>query len=233
MSLLSNILRYFNPNAPIKTVMRVQRGEWPERQVQKVEIEAKSAFWVDIVGKVYPERKASDYKPVIDALCNYWPLDTPYMDAAQFAYVIATIEHECGFVPKHERRADRDKNDHNRQIWEWQNRYWHTGYYGRGLPQITWRDNYVLFGRLLGIPLAENPELAMDVDVGARIVIIGMWHGLFTGKRIDEFISVKRKRNNWVKARSIYNGDVRKNGPKISEDAQKIYALWKDKVSRV
>lgn len=227
MQWLTDILQSLSAKKLDSEPMPVQYGEWPAKQVQKVEVQADKALWADITGKVFPSRSESEYKPVIDALCASWVLDTPYMDAAQFAYAIATIEHECGFESKEEQRANPNLDAHNRKIWEMQNRYWHTGYYGRGLPQLTWRDNYVLFGRLLSLPLARKPELVMDVEVGARIVLIGIWHGLFTGRRIDKYISVGEGRNRWDRARAIYNGDVRKNGPKIGKAAQALYNEWK------
>lgn len=43
-------------------------------------------------------------------------------------------------------------------------------FHGRGLIQITGRDNYELYGELLGVPLAEQPELALDPSVASRIL---------------------------------------------------------------
>lgn len=42
-------------------------------------------------------------------------------------------------------------------------------YRGRGLIQLTGKSNYEKFGKLLGIDLVENPDLANDPDVAAKI----------------------------------------------------------------
>lgn len=42
-------------------------------------------------------------------------------------------------------------------------------YRGRGLIQLTGKANYEKFGKLLGIDLVENPDLANDPDVAAQI----------------------------------------------------------------
>jgi predicted chitinase len=41
---------------------------------------------------------------------------------------------------------------------------------GRGYVQLTGRANYRRYGELLGIPLEENPELAADPEIAARIL---------------------------------------------------------------
>lgn len=42
-------------------------------------------------------------------------------------------------------------------------------YKGRGPIQLTGRGNYRKYGKLLGLPLEEEPERASDADVGFRI----------------------------------------------------------------
>lgn len=52
---------------------------------------------------------------------------------------------------------------------------------GRGLAHPTGRDNYGRAGAKLGLPLLEKPELALDLTIAARILVVGMKEGWFTG----------------------------------------------------
>lgn len=42
-------------------------------------------------------------------------------------------------------------------------------YHGRGPIQLTGRTNYERAGAALNVPLVEHPEMALQVDVGARV----------------------------------------------------------------
>lgn len=44
-------------------------------------------------------------------------------------------------------------------------------YRGRGLIQLTGKDNYAKFGKLLGLDLVNNPDLANDPDIAQRIAV--------------------------------------------------------------
>ncbi|HEX8839024.1 MAG TPA: glycoside hydrolase family 19 protein [Sphingomicrobium sp.] len=53
-------------------------------------------------------------------------------------------------------------------------------YCGRGYVQLTGRANYRHAGQELGIDLETHPELALNPDVAARILVAGMSEGWFT-----------------------------------------------------
>ena len=82
-------------------------------------------------------------------------------------------------------------------------------YYGRGFVQLTWFENYQKMGRLLGIDLLNNPELAMDASVAMKIMIEGMTKGNstfgdFTGKSLEMYFNDSI--NDPKGARRIING---------------------------
>ena len=74
------------------------------------------------------------------------------------------------------------------KLFEQQERYWKSGYYGRGFVQITWKLNYKKFGYLLGLDLVKIPYLALDKSIAAKILCVGMSRGLFTGNKISDYI---------------------------------------------
>lgn len=47
-------------------------------------------------------------------------------------------------------------------------------YRGRGYVQITWANNYRRAGRLIGVDLYSNPDLALRPDIAAKIMFAGM-----------------------------------------------------------
>ena len=90
-------------------------------------------------------------------------------------------------------------------------------YYGMGYVQLTWYDNYKLLGEILGVDLLGNPELAKDPEIAAKIMIIGMTRGLFTGRKLGDYF--KPQMTDYLHARKIINGmDA---AQKIAEHARK------------
>lgn len=70
-------------------------------------------------------------------------------------------------------------------------------YAGRGLIQLTGRDNYKRYGDKLGINLVDNPDLALDMVVSAKILAI-----YFKDRRVNEACNAQ----NWLLARRLVNG---------------------------
>ncbi|MDZ7906409.1 MAG: glycoside hydrolase family 19 protein [Cypionkella sp.] len=65
--------------------------------------------------------------------------------------------------------------------------YWRDGWFGRGPVQVTHKDNYAKVGKAIGVDLVANRNLALDAKVGARIAVIGMRDGLFTGRKLANY----------------------------------------------
>lgn len=85
-------------------------------------------------------------------------------------------------------------------------------YFGRGFVQITGRDNYGLFGDLLGLDLLGNPDLALDPATSARLLAC-----FFTRHQVVEAAEA----GNWQRARIRVNGGL--NG--YSRFSQLVAAL--------
>lgn len=65
--------------------------------------------------------------------------------------------------------------------------YWRDGAFGRGPIQITHWSMYEKMGKRLGVPLRQNPGLALDPKIGADIAVVGMSEGMFTGKKLSDY----------------------------------------------
>ena len=77
-------------------------------------------------------------------------------------------------------------------------------YCGRGLVQLTWKSNYIKYSGIIGVDLVNNPDLVMDIEVAVYILVHGMKHGIFTGKKLDDYINSKG--TDFINARRIING---------------------------
>lgn len=127
-------------------------------------------------------------------------------DKKQQAYVLGTAYHECGFHSIKERKAPV-----NSDIWKlYQCKYWPSGFYGRGIPQLTWEYNYRKFSPVVGIDLVKNPDAVLDPAIGAKILVYGMRNGSFTALKLSSSNRLSRYLGPilsfWISARKIING---------------------------
>lgn len=93
--------------------------------------------------------------------------------------------------------------------------YWRDGWFGRGLIQLTFRDNYDKLGKAIGVDLVGGRERALELRTSADIAVVGMRDGLFTGKKLADFLNATR--DDPAAARAIVNGDTPKIGPEIAK----------------
>lgn len=70
-------------------------------------------------------------------------------------------------------------------------------YKGRGYIQLTGRLNYTHYGQLLGIDLVNNPNLALDPIVSAKVVALYFK---------EHNIPAACERQDWITVRKLVNG---------------------------
>jgi predicted chitinase len=141
------------------------------------------------------------------AIIDKFESDKSLTDKRWLAYMLATVYHETAktFEPIEEvgqgiRKPYGRKIKVNLKAYDLPDKL----YYGRGFVQLTWYDNYKKFGKLLGIDLLNQPELALKLDISIDILILGMTRGLFTGVGLDKYFNAEKE--DWVNARRIING---------------------------
>jgi putative chitinase len=99
------------------------------------------------------------------------------------AYVLATAYWETGKTMEPVEEGFYLKNPK-----AFQKKLKYYPFYGRGLVQLTWLENYLKAGRFLGIDLVKNPALALDPKYSVVILVTGMRKGWFTGVELDDHI---------------------------------------------
>ena len=79
-------------------------------------------------------------------------------------------------------------------------------YYGRGLVQLTWFDNYLAMSKVCNVDLVNNPEEANNPKYASKILIHGMINGSFTTRKLASYIKYGLVESEFVNARRIING---------------------------
>lgn len=116
---------------------------------------------VSRITKAPPENVRVNLPLVCEAL-ELFGINTPLVQVG----MAATIAVETGnFQPVKEIASKNPESP----VYKAQQKYYHSGYYGRGYIQLTWKDNYRAAGLALGVDLVSNPDLALDPAISARI----------------------------------------------------------------
>lgn len=158
------------------------------------------------------------------ARCEEFVLTYP-----ETAYVLATAFHETGYLEtvngrKVMNRAMLPIKERGSDTYLRSKKYYpHIGY---GYVQLTWADNFLRVGKLIGVDLIKNPERALEKDIASEILIKGMVFGWFTGVGFHRKCPVYRyNKLSYVRARKIVNG---------TDKAEKIakYAMIFEKALR-
>jgi putative chitinase len=116
-------------------------------------------------------------------LLDGWEANFSTVDIRHFAYCLATAWHETATKME---PIEEYGHGHGRP-------YGPSGFFGRGYVQLTWKQNYALAStRLNGelgmnVDLVADKEKALDPEVAAPIMFLGMREGWFTGKKLANY----------------------------------------------
>lgn len=194
----------------------------------------RSAFYNAVRHSLFAGKLTQDQVTGIEAILNEWD-KSGHNDARWLAYILATAHHETGarFAPVEENLNYSAKR--LTQVWPkrfptiaaaapyannpqalankvYGGRLGNTApddgwrYRGRGLVQVTGKDNYAKYD------LADNPDAASQNEAAAHIIVDGMVNGRFTGLTLRAFFD--HDTDNPVGARKIINPDA--NGDEIA-----------------
>ena len=141
-------------------------------------------------------------------------VDPDLTDLRWAAYMLATIKHECAdrwqpilergprsYFDQYETGTPKGRRLGNTEPGDgWRFR-------GRGYVQITGRANYARMTAKLGLgpdaDLVQDHDQALRPAIAYRIMSLGMREGLFTGKKLSDFMSGDTK--DYRNARRIIN----------------------------
>lgn len=131
------------------------------------------------------------YKQLIIDTCKRYGLSLQ-----EAAYVLATADWETNHTFEPVKEAYWVKNA---EAWRKKNLRYYP-WYGRGFVQLTWEKNYIKAGKELGLDLTTNPDKAMEPNIAAKVLVVGMKEGWFTGKKLADYTG------DYHNARRIING---------------------------
>lgn len=171
----------------------------------------------DLTGRALTQTQVEGIERILRAWDDYGNADPRFL-----AYLLATSYHETAgrLQPVREGLASTDQGArdavaslHRRgrisRNYALPHPVTKQSYYGRGDVQLTHYANYVKMGTLLDLPLATQPDLALDPYNSARILIEGTMRGVstrgdFTGKALEQFIGPDHC--DFLHARQTVNG---------------------------
>ena len=159
------------------------------------------ALHPDVVATILPgapRENIEQYTPIILKALS----EQGIVDPKMIAYALATISAEtAGFAPIEEYASGKAYNPGNKVAASLGNTEPGDGekYKGRGFIQLTGRNNYRHMGEVLGIDLENDPDLALDPEVAAKILAV------FLAERQGTILGALNV-NNLSYARKIVNG---------------------------
>ncbi|KQN49596.1 hypothetical protein ASE98_25090 [Pseudomonas sp. Leaf48] len=181
-------------------------------------------------------------KKIIIAINNYYESNPLKANLYEVSYMLATVRHEAYYFPTGEFFSekpevgdlsyfnkydpilasdpiDREKARKNGNTEEGDG----YKYRGRGCVHLTWKSNYRKFSNLLSFDFISNPDAAAKFEHSIPIMIIGMTEGIFTGKKLANYLNANEV--DYLSARKIINGNDEK--ALIASYAEKFEAILK------
>ena len=177
-----------------KEALQNVKGESKIPIKKKLEFNYQAAKDVGLFTKF--SQKQVDSIESIMAKCNLYGLTRE-----QAAYTLATAYHEA-YNPKVANSRITPIEEFGGESYLKSKPYY--PYYGRGFVQLTWERNYDKQGKRLNLDLVGCPELALTTHIAADILVHGMLHGEFTGKKLTDYVNSEKK--DYHNARRIING---------------------------
>lgn len=168
MDKLEELLRSFLED------LRAILGE-VKQEARKEQTENLKPFFDEIRGALFGGRLSQGQVEGITAKIT--AMKTADFPVSWMAYLLATSYHETArrMLPVREGLSASDTwRKNNLRYYPW---------YGRGDVQLTWESNYRKADKELGLngALVKDPDLALDKDISAKIIVRGMKEGWFSG----------------------------------------------------
>lgn len=145
-------------------------------------------FFNRIRHSVFGGRLSTKQVEGITKILDYRDSNYPKMSDDQLSYLLATTAWETGFAMQPVREGGGERYLRSKKYYPW---------VGEGLVQVTWEENARKFG-------AKRPGDLLSWPIALRAAFEGMTKGVFTGKKLDDYI--RPGRVDFVGARRIING---------------------------
>lgn len=121
------------------------------------------------------------------------------------AYILATALWETGKTMQPVKEAY-----YLGEAWRKKNLRYYP-WYGRGLIQTTWKENYKKMSPVVGVDLIKYPNKLLEWPYALPALFVGMEKGMYTGKDLNDYIddvdeSDTEDYREYLNARRIVNG---------------------------
>src|SRR5688572_262139 len=155
----------------------------------------RAKFFAGIRNGPFPGTLSQDAVTGISAVLDEWER-RGLKDLRWLAYMLATVLAECGrnMMPVREgfKATDAQSRAYVRSKgYKYAAPVGNHVYYGRGLVQLTWVDNYRKMSPIVGVDLVALPDRALELALATKIMFEGMIRGTYTGKKLADYFTGK------------------------------------------